>query len=96
MVSDFGYRTDSRAYRKELEEQSILAIAELKFKDTVCADLRDRREPPCLEGLAQACDKGRGSGGGGSCKLGQMAAKASIDDELLLVIRLGELEQEDP
>lgn len=82
-------------HRKELKEEAILAVAELQLEDPVCPDLDDRGDFPRSEELAQASDKGRGGGGGSAGKLGQMASKARVDNELLLAGGLGELEEQD-
>ena len=83
------------AYRKELEEQPISPIAEFKLEDTIGPDLRHRGDSPRLQTFSKPGNKGRRCGSGGPAKFGQMAAEASVDDELLLVVGLGELKQED-
>jgi hypothetical protein len=82
-------------YSEELQKQSVLPIAKLKLEDSVGSNLGYCRQPPGLEELSKPSDK---CGGGRSCcssKLGQVAAKAGINDELLLVIGLRELEEKD-
>lgn len=72
-----------------------MTVAEGEFEDTVSSDLGDRRHPPCLQVFSKAADEARGRRGGGSREVGQVASEARFDDELLLVVGLGELEEED-
>lgn len=82
-------------YREELQKEPILAITELEFEDSIGSNLRHRSQPPCLEELSNPRNKRRRSRSSCSCKVSQMAAKASIDNELFLVIRFREFKQED-
>jgi hypothetical protein len=83
------------SYREKLQEELVLPIAELKLKDTIRAHLRNLGQPSRLEELAQACDEDGRRGGCRSGEVREVAAKAGIDEELLLVVGLGELEQQD-
>lgn len=91
-VSEDTAECGGRAYRKELEEESICPVAEFKLEDAIRADLRHRGDPPSLQTFSKSSNECRGCGSSGPAKVGQMAAEASVDDELLLVVGLGELE----
>ena len=82
-------------YRKEFQEEPILAITELKFEDSISPDLRNRRQPPGLEELAKPRNERRRGRSSRTCKLSQMTSEAGIDNELLLVIRFCKFEEED-
>ena len=71
-----------------------MAIAELELDDPVSPNLRNSGHPSCLEKLSKASDKRRRRCGSGAGEIGEMASKAGIDDELLLVVGLGESEEE--
>lgn len=79
------------AYRKKLQEHSILAIAKLEFENSVGSHLCNRRQSSGLEIFAKPSYKGRWSGGSRSGKVGQVAAKSIFYEQLLLVIWFGEL-----
>lgn len=81
-------------YRKELQEHSILAIAKLEFEDSVGSHLCNCRQSSGLEIFAKPSHKGRWSGGSRSGKVGQVAAKSIFYQQLLLVIWLGEFEEQ--
>jgi hypothetical protein len=92
---ELGVREDEVAAREELEEQSVLAIAELELEDAIGADLGDAGQAPRLEELAEAGAESRGGGSRRAGEVGQVAAEARVDKELLLDIGLRELEQQD-
>ena len=79
----------------KFEEESILAVGEGNFDDTVGADLADGCDSPGAEELAQAGDERRGRGGGGAGKGSEVGAETGVDDELLAVLWFCELEEED-
>lgn len=57
--------------------------------------MRDGGKTAGLEDLAQFLYEDGGRGGGGACKVCQMASEAGVYEELLLVVGLSELEEED-
>jgi hypothetical protein len=63
-------------YRKELQEHSILAIAKLKFENSVGPHLRNSRQSSGLEIFAKPGYKGGRRGGSRSGKVSQVAAKS--------------------
>jgi hypothetical protein len=79
----------------KLEEESVLAVGEGDFDDTVGADLADGCDSPGAEELAQSSDERGGSGGGCSGKRSEVGAETGVDDELLAVLWFCELEEED-
>lgn len=82
-------------YGEELQEQTVLAIAELELEDSVGSHLRNGRQPPGLEIFAQPSDKGGRRRRSGPGEVGQVAAEAIVDQQLLLVIGFGEFEEQD-
>lgn len=85
----------AHTYRKELQVHHVLAIAELELQYPVCTNLRHLCASPRLEDLPESRDEGRRDGLGRPRKLGQVASKTRVDDEVLLFILLGKLEEED-
>lgn len=73
----------------------VCTIAERDIDDSVRADLRDTGDATRFEELAQTSDEGRGGGRRCAGVLGDVGAKAGVNDELAAVIRLCELEEED-
>ena len=83
------------SYRKELQEESITTIAELKLQYPVSPNLRHRCQSPRLEELAQARNELRGGGGRSPDEVGQVASESGVNDHLLLVVGLSELDEQD-
>jgi hypothetical protein len=79
----------------KFEEESILAVGEGNFDDTVGADLADGCDSPGAEELAKSSDERRGSGGGRAGEGRKVGAETGVDDELLAVLWFCELEEED-
>ncbi len=92
---EVGIGQDDVAAGEELEVQAVGAVAELELDDAVGADLGDLCDAAGLEELAQAGDELARGGGGGACEVGQVAAEARLDEDLLLAVGLCELEEED-
>lgn len=82
------------SYRKELQKQPVLSIAELEFENAVGANLRDRGQPSSSEELSQSRNESGRRCSRCSDKLGCVATKPCVDDQLLLVVGFGELEQQ--
>jgi hypothetical protein len=84
-----------RTYSKELQEHAVLAIAELKFENSIGAHLSNCRQPSGLEKLPEARNEYRRSRGSCTCELRQVATESSINNKLLLVVGFRKLEEKD-
>ena len=83
------------AYREEFQEESVRPFTEDELQDTVCTDLSHTGQASRLQVLPELCDEPRRSSSGCPAELGQVCTEASVDHQLLLDIRFGELEEED-
>lgn len=72
-----------------------MSIAELKLDNPVSADLLDGCHSASFKDLPQTLDEDSRFRRCGSRKLRQVASESRIDDYLLLMLWLGELDQED-
>jgi hypothetical protein len=67
----------------------------LELEDAIRADLRNGSDSSCLQILAQLCDEAGRRSCGCARIIGEMAAEAGVDEQLLAVVGLVELDQED-
>lgn len=88
-------REDNVTAGEKLEEKVEEAIAEDDVNHSIGPNLGNRRDSPGFETFAQASHEAGGSSGCGAGVLCQMTSEARVDDQLLAMIRFGELEEED-
>ena len=69
-----------------------MPITKLKLEDSVCANLGNSRDSPCLQELPESCSEYGWGGGRGSGEVGQVAAEAGVYNQLPLVFGFRELE----